>query len=228
MNSRLPKEIQRKIFELTLALYRVTDFFPPAEPLRKHLREKGGEIFGLVSEYDHSPEYEREAVTILSKLESMRGYLNIARSLRFVRPINITVLEREYDFLLSFFTQELENIKGEPEESLKEGLPTWAEFATEKPVPEVKATSSKPFKKEPQAKAGEVNERQKKILEYINKVSQAKISDFYQVFTDISSKTIQRDLQDLIMRNVLKKEGEKRWTIYSLSDSNLKDTKFVV
>jgi len=48
-------------------------------------------------------------------------------------------------------------------------------------------------------------------------VNQAKISDFHSFFGDISSKTIQRDLQDLVSKSVLKKEGEKRWTVYSIN-----------
>ena len=45
------KEIQRKVFDLTLALYRVTDFFPKDEALKRSLREKANEIFGLANEY---------------------------------------------------------------------------------------------------------------------------------------------------------------------------------
>ena len=52
-SSRIPQEIHRIIFELTLALYRVTDFFPPNETLRRQLREKANEIFGSVTEYGY-------------------------------------------------------------------------------------------------------------------------------------------------------------------------------
>jgi hypothetical protein len=58
--------------------------------------------------------------------------------------------------------------------------------------------------------------RQKIILNHVHKMKRAKISDFFTLFDGISSKTIQRDLQYLVDRRVLKKEGEKRWTIYSL------------
>ena len=93
---------------MTLAIYRVTDFFPQGEALRKHLREKANEIFGGISEYGFLTDNEREAISILAKIQAIKGYLGIARSMRFVRPINITVLEREYDFLADFFGRELE------------------------------------------------------------------------------------------------------------------------
>ncbi len=62
-----------------------------------------------------------------------------------------------------------------------------------------------------------VNERQRKIMERLAAAGQVKISDFYDTFDAISSKTIQRDLQDLTTRNIIKKAGEKRWTTYMLA-----------
>ncbi len=229
MDSRIPKELQRGLFELTLALYRVTDFFPQGEVLRKYLREKANEIFGLASEYGFSQDSEREAIMLLAKMESIKGYIGIARSLRFVKPINLTVLEREYDGLASFFGGELEALKREAGETVRqakmgEELSTWQNFAERMSKKDKKvepmsdmSNRAKEVEDKQERTSGEITERQKKILEYIQKTSQAKISDFYTFFTDISSKTIQRDLQDLVSKNFLKKEGEKRWTVYSLS-----------
>jgi DeoR/GlpR family transcriptional regulator of sugar metabolism len=62
----------------------------------------------------------------------------------------------------------------------------------------------------------QMSERQRKIVEYVQKIPQAKISDFHAFFSGVSLKTIQRDLHDLVERNILKKDGEKRWTMYSL------------
>ena len=222
------KELHRRIFELTLALYRVTDFFPQGEVLRRNLREKANDIFGLAAEYDYSAEQERDATLILSKIQSVRGYLDLARSLRFVKSINITVLEREYDFLASFFEKELEMVRPKetaaerkPEDAMvkkdekvdmavEEILPTWEEFSTKPVATAAEENSLSPIQRD-------LTNRQKAILEHLRNSGQAKISDFFAVFNGISSKTIQRDLQDLVGRNVLKKEGEKRWTTYSLS-----------
>ncbi len=205
---KVSKELHSRIFELTLALYRVTDFFPQGEVLRKHLREKANEIFGGVSEYGYSDSLEREAVSIISKIQSMRGYLEVARRMNWVKPINVTILEREYDFLTDFFEKELEKSKLK-EAIAKEELPTWQEFSGG--VGGVKGEGVEV--KEMQT--GYFSERQKKILEHITGAGQAKISDFFSIFGSVSSKTIQRDLQDLVAKNVLKKEGEKRWTTYS-------------
>lgn len=230
MESRISKELHRKVFELTLALYRVSDFFPQGEVLRKQTREKANEIFGGISEYGFSPDYEQESIGIIAKIQSLRGYLEIARSLRFVKSINLTVLQREYDNLESFFENELKSAKDrtqkpeqqeqkKEEDLVREVLPTWDEFTVHKAtIKESKLEPRRTLQKtefDPEV----LNDRQKRIIEHVKSNPRVRISDFFSFFSGISSKTIQRDLQDLVGKNVLKKEGAKRWTIYSLPDS---------
>jgi hypothetical protein len=44
------------------------------------------------------------------------------------------------------------------------------------------------------------------------------MKDFVKVIPECSEKTIQRELLDLVGKGVLKKEGERRWSTYSLRD----------
>lgn len=236
----MPQELQRKIFELTLALYRVTDFFPQQEALRKHLREKANEIFGSVTEYGYGGYASAaERVAICSRLQSIKGYLELARSLRFVKPINIAVLEREYDAISGFFekpyehefdirvTQQDQDSHNEERQEVTEPLQTWDEFnrETEGGASAVAAgvlTKSDFVRRETAMEvlhqSNGINDRQKTIVEHLKTAQQAKISDFYSVFEGISSKTIQRDLQGLVVKDIIKKAGEKRWTTYSLNN----------
>ena len=62
--------------------------------------------------------------------------------------------------------------------------------------------------------------RQKKIVDYVKKTSQAKVSEVSTFFKGLSTKTIQRDLHMLVQKNVLKREGERRWTSYSPIDDS--------
>ncbi|MBI3442716.1 MAG: DeoR family transcriptional regulator [Candidatus Sungbacteria bacterium] len=191
------QELHRKTFELTLALYRVTDFFPQGEALKRQLREKANEIFGCVTEYGYTDRHEQETLTLLGRVETIKGYLRVSRSMRFVRPINLTILEREYEFLEHFFRQELtgNHVSYDEQEQDVSGNKTKLRIAGED---------------------ARMTDRQKKILTFVEKVSQAKISDFYALLTGVSAKTIQRDLHDLVQKNILKKDGRKRWTSYSL------------
>lgn len=238
------QELHRKAFELTLALYRVTDFFPSGEALKRQLREKANEIFGGVTEYEYAGSHDREALALFAKVETIKGYLRVSRAMRLVRPINLTILEREYELLENFFKKSLQysendnNVGREGGEhgSFQNGLAcdryhTQESYKNEHPsdFPAPALPAQKSFSKtkpvsqetarrasgiEPQA-AG-ITERQKKILDHITHVLQAQLGDLHAVLPGISAKTIQRDLRDLVIRGALKQDGQKRWTTYSI------------
>lgn len=58
--------------------------------------------------------------------------------------------------------------------------------------------------------------RQMKILTLLKAQSNLSIKDFAAVIPDCSEKTIQRELLELVEKGVIKKEGEKRWSTYSI------------
>lgn len=62
-------------------------------------------------------------------------------------------------------------------------------------------------------------ERQQIIVEMLKKKGFAMIKDFSSLIEGCSEKTIQRQLQDLVQSGVLKKEGVRRWSRYSLVGS---------
>lgn len=287
MASQLLQELQKEVFELTLALYRVTDFFPKNDTLRRSLREKANEIFGLITEYSHGRGDENEALLIFARIEAIKGYLDIARTMRLVKPVNLSVLYREYEFLGQFFKNEsrLSDIKNTPssgdikmsyrkekKESGRDGnygshrkfsegvkpstnpivdranvsnfsghLPSRSDVTKEdeesshpvrgRPENPIRNTISNraravqsPAEKSAKGHIGHtveprgVNERQKTIMDHMKRTDKkARLGDIHALFGDVSSKTIQRDLFDLVSRNILRKEGEKRWTTYFLT-----------
>lgn len=200
------QELHRKTFELTLALYRVTDFFPRGETLKRQLREKANEIFGGVTEYGYADSREQGARALLGKVETMQGYLRVSRSMRFVRQINLTILEREYALLELFFREELRDPR-RTEPRSHEHPPASSDCASANV--KIRAPDGR-------GHAEKISERQKKILGYVEKTSRAKIGDLNNLLEGVSVKTIQRDLHDLVQKNMLQKDGEKRWTVYSL------------
>jgi hypothetical protein len=58
--------------------------------------------------------------------------------------------------------------------------------------------------------------RQQMILDVLKGQSGLTIKDFSKVIKDCSEKTIQRELLELVEKGVVKKEGERRWSRYSL------------
>lgn len=60
------------------------------------------------------------------------------------------------------------------------------------------------------------NNRQEAILTLLKSKSNLTVKDVAQVVTDCSEKTIQRELISLVEKGLIKREGERRWSRYSL------------
>jgi hypothetical protein len=59
------------------------------------------------------------------------------------------------------------------------------------------------------------NKRTGLILEFVRKHKSVSIKDIAKVIRDCSEKTIQRELGFLIQQGLVKKQGERRWSVYS-------------
>ncbi len=69
-----------------------------------------------------------------------------------------------------------------------------------------------------QVSSGQVkDERTKQILSILKTKNVAMIKDFSSVINGCSEKTIQRLLIELVQNGVLKREGDRRWSRYSIS-----------
>jgi len=62
-----------------------------------------------------------------------------------------------------------------------------------------------------------VKERRESILDLAKKKSNFNINDVSKMISDCSDKTLQRDLLRMVDEGILKKEGERRWSTYSLA-----------
>jgi hypothetical protein len=61
------------------------------------------------------------------------------------------------------------------------------------------------------------NKRQTVILDLLKRQKEIMIKDVSPLISGVSEKTIQRELLNMVKSGVLKKEGEKRWSRYSLA-----------
>lgn len=82
---------------------------------------------------------------------------------------------------------------------------------TKEPVLKKTGRKSKP-------KSSEIKtQRKDNILKILKQKKDATINDIYALFKDCSSKTIQRDLIELIEENKVVKQGSRRWSTYNLA-----------
>jgi Fic family protein len=69
-------------------------------------------------------------------------------------------------------------------------------------------------------KGGYLNDRQKKVREFIVERKTAKFSDFSAGFPDISPNTLKKDLQYLRAEQIIEVIGQGKGTVYTISSSN--------
>ena len=77
------------------------------------------------------------------------------------------------------------------------------------------ATATAVATKEP-PKATSGGDRRERIKTILEAKGDATIKDISEIVTDCSEKTIQRELNAMIDENIVKRQGERRWSRYSL------------
>jgi hypothetical protein len=69
---------------------------------------------------------------------------------------------------------------------------------------------------EPAKNVSSANDRRERIKTILEAKGEATIKDISEIITDCSEKTIQRELNAMIEENIVKRQGERRWSKYSV------------
>lgn len=235
--------VYKKMERLTAALHMVTDLIPPNEPIRIELRSKGlTTLSSILSLYKTSPEINTFTHVSLHIFEVI-SLLEIAHISGHISDMNHTVLSREYQNVLKILEQK-KDILVPQQSSVTEAffdvalteptlsdtleeqdarLPGTPQVKEERLPREVKDTikrTTQPRHRRTRISQspseGKKIERRTVILSLLRDRKRISVKDVASVITDCSEKTLQRELLAMVDENVLKKEGERRWSTYSL------------
>lgn len=210
--------MQNKFLKLTNAVYRLLDFFPEDDPLRNRIKEKALSIMedltlifnddGWVSIGDFlSQSREKVKIHILEDIKVLLNYLEIAKSQGWLSDINFFIISREY-----------EKIKKDT------GFPVIIENQTQKLLEPVLNTTLGG----PGNKAGghqffiaknaekEFSGRQNKIIEFLERNQKAQVADLMAVLPKVTKRTVRRDLDELLKKGKIKRQGEFNRVFYKL------------
>lgn len=193
------------LIKLTVVLYKVTELFPKREPLKFSLRKKANDIladfilvFGSNPVVLAKPERKGLLEGILKNIQIIQTFFELAKSQFFVRQENFLVLKREYEKLRK---QAQQAIIAEREAPRQE-----------------QARKEAPVKKEVSAPVSSalqnLKQRQKRILQVLQKKDTAQVQDFLELFPDVTKRTLRRDFEFLFKQGIIERIGKHGETTY--------------
>lgn len=231
--------------KLTNAVYKLLDFFPEGDPLKNRAKDKVLEIMeGMVlifgtegrasfsrSQSDRgssieSGQKDKASSKLLEDIEVLLSYLKLGKSFGWIDSTNFLIVSKEYGSIKSQIVlpknQDLmpENVskirmqssaKAMPEVSQREGILAESQKIThtfQKTVERNQISFSKEFYP---------SDRQKKILEILREKGKAQVSDFKAVLSDVTKRTIRRDLDELLKNGKVMRVGEWNQVFYQIS-----------
>ncbi len=209
----------KKTEKIVSAIHLVTNFVKDSEPLKKDIRDESLILLSLSLSLNSNDESGRSHLIhsfFMSAFE-ISSLLNIASTGELISKMNSSVISNEIDLLVAFIKKvSLINIE-QAGYILSDTF-----FATDTPY-QGQGIAPKLDKKE-EMKIKTIKDikdtktsRQENIINLLKKDSNLTIKDFLKVITDCSEKTIQRELIVLVEKGIVKKEGERRWSRYSLA-----------
>ena len=224
----------KKTEKITSALYLVSSLLKDEEPLKWEIRDKGVDL--LSSSFMASSAVPGDKNSIIQSLFTAAletlSLLNVARISHLISEMNHNILVREIDHVVALLRDRLVANAESAGYVLSEAFFKTPELFSSgfRPGERTSQSSSSVSSVRSQNKKtlsdglsqghedGQIKktERQETIIGILKGQSNLTIKDFSKVIKDCSEKTIQRELLQLVDRGVVKKEGERRWSKYSL------------
>lgn len=214
--------VHKKSHGISRAIYLITDFFDDKEPIKIKMRNMACDLIENVLSLstELSPKRKSLLDNIIKTSLALISFSEIAMFSGIESQMNHSVLCAEIQNLVSvieerempsrlgrhfvldeaFFVKEnRQEIVTPPQSNVKKTVPQ------NKPSTEVNDTSDK-----------RKGERRNAIISIIRAKGNASIKDVAEGVIGCSEKTVQRELLDMVAGGLLKKEGERRWSRYSL------------
>ncbi len=202
--------LARKVERLTSALYVITGFIAPDEPVRNRLRTAS---LDLVAQASRPNSFTTEGTeSFRGKTGEIGALLQTAQTAGLISRMNAELLQTEYANLAGFVKEHSESIRVSSAPATDvvsighEQLPGRLDEKV------IKSRSGLKGQIKSQVKGQDY--RRKILMELLNKKDKISIKDATSAIENCSEKTIQRELLALVRDGLAIKEGERRWSTY--------------
>lgn len=203
------KAVFKKTERIIAGLYLVTGLLKDKEPIKWKIREHSMSLLSSVLTLNDNQAFEKDTVarSMFSDLFEIISAINLAHISGLLSDMNHQIMHGELEKLITLLKDNMVTNKE------KEGYVLSEKFFSN--------TASKPVSSDIRVKdnlveKGKKVDRKTAILEVLKNRSNLTVKDVAQVVTGCSEKTIQRELIELVEKGVVKREGERRWSRYSL------------
>ncbi|MBI2098028.1 MAG: hypothetical protein HYT46_03835 [Candidatus Vogelbacteria bacterium] len=186
----------KKTEKLTSALYLVTNFLSDNDPIKWKIRERALDILFFAT---------RDHPQALSHITDLVRLIDVVVLDRQISAMNFGLLRQEYSRLYELIQNQVKIVS----ESMASGpLPPSVVIGKHFPEKALKSTLSR-------AKARSKTDRQSVILQSLTAGVWSALKDLAKTMPNLSSKTVQRELNALAEAGLVKRIGERRWSRYS-------------
>ncbi len=203
------KQVFKKTEKVVAALYLVSNLIKDKEPIKWKLRERSMTLMSAALTLNDDQSFDKDFAvrTVFSDILEILSTLSLAHMSGLLSEMNYNILRVEVEKIANILKDNLvieRETKGYvlSESFFKEDI--------------VKAKNIVPVIKDNVTELPKKNNRQEVILSLLKTRSNLTIKDVAQVVTDCSEKTIQRELINMVEKGLVKREGERRWSRYSL------------
>ncbi|HEY4494630.1 MAG TPA: hypothetical protein VJC02_00835 [Candidatus Paceibacterota bacterium] len=221
--------LNKKIEKIAQAIYLITNHLKDNEPLKWELRKESIAILACSKEISSEEEVKDISLdmaigALLSCASDILSLLSLASISGIISINNANIVAKEINLIVKSMDQSTNKYGVESGFVLSEEF-----FGNDPELYKMLGNANHSLKsdKKNKAKPPEIDQnikikdkkdsRQERIINLLKTQSGLSVKDFKEVISDCSEKTIQRELIDLVDKGIIKREGERRWSKYSLS-----------
>jgi DNA-binding transcriptional ArsR family regulator len=231
--------LYKKTEKISTALYMITNFFTAEEPLKWEIRKKTVTLLDSVMKLGTTSLSGRDQIMreISTNLFQIISIFEMSFRSGFISMMNYEILSKELDNLVNFiididdkqlnansklfnrtfFEEKLPKRQEEIIKPLIKDNNYLKDIKRQISVFDDKKTYNKDinnFKDTNNIK--ENKNRRSQIIEIIKEKGNVNVKDISEEITGVSEKTLQRELLKMVEDGILKKEGERRWSRYTM------------
>lgn len=214
--------LYKKIERISLALYLCTNHLSDEVSLKTNIRLSADNLLKDILAFNRGQSNLNSTTKLKEDFLEIRSLLNISTNCNLINQNNAHILIDEMTKISREIENQKDNFVGDSEFKksffVVESRHKVSETVTPS-QPEQKPEVKKEDKGHQEAKGQENNEledRASKILQIIKDNDKVTIKDITSRIQGYSEKTIQRELLRLVSLKIIKKEGERRWSTYSV------------